>query len=524
MTMKEEKTVIVRKKIVISILAGFLSLLFAKCSVSLDRIYGIHLIWSLVFALLTGMAFEWQYSLLTVVCGTMWIPMAGGINPSGLFSVCLGVCFSLWILFNGIFIRKEDLRKPLLVYMKELIYGGISSILLSVLPSHIPGVTYNRFILPGVTLRLNVLNYLFTILMLTSVVFLLFETDICKKHLLLQNTESEIFVYRYLGMMILSCLLFFAFDTFMDNSYSASKGLHLSFVKAGTGGSIKITILCFMAAIICKGVIVTKRNQMAYEKEIESWNKMLEAQIDERTRELKNAYDDLESYSYTVSHELKSPLREIEAYVEIIEEDNFETLRPESLDDLQSVKDVCRETINLIQEMMDYAKAGYAILNPEKIDMSALITDCVKELKKANPDRRIDFRMNKIEAVVGDQFLIRQAVYNILSNAVKFTVKREQAVIEICSYKKKGTVCFSFADNGVGFDPDRADKLFDVFGRLHSEMDYEGKGVGLATVKKIISRHGGSVSIRGSLDKGCEVYFELPDAAGTEESSPFPGT
>jgi light-regulated signal transduction histidine kinase (bacteriophytochrome) len=97
---------------------------------------------------------------------------------------------------------------------------------------------------------------------------------------------------------------------------------------------------------------VSKRNQLEYESKIESWNRLLETQIDERTRELKNAYDDLESYSYTVSHELKSPLREIEAYIEIIEEDNYEALKEESLNDLRSVKKVCSDTIKLIQQMM----------------------------------------------------------------------------------------------------------------------------------------------------------------------------
>ena len=508
--MKDSKAEVMRKTL-ISILAGVLSLLLARYSLCLDEIYGIKLVWSVVFSLLVGLAFEWQYSILTVISGLIWIPAVADINPSGVYSVCLAVCFSLWVIFNGFMINKEDLKKPYMVYIKEMIFGLMTAVLLYYIPANLPGVGYNRFIMPGVTLRLNVINYLFTILMLVSVSFIVFEFDVFKKYVLGEEGEKDVLVYKYAGLTVLLSTLFYVFDTIVDNIYASSKGIHLSFIRVNTGGSIKITIFCFFSAVICKKLIVSKRNQLEYESKIESWNRLLETQIDERTRELKNAYDDLESYSYTVSHELKSPLREIEAYIEIIEEDNYEALKEESLNDLRSVKKVCSDTIKLIQQMMDYARVGYTILKPEYIDMYDLIVDCVRELRGENPHRNIIFQTENIEPVIGDAFLIRQAVYNILSNAVKYTAKREYAVVEISSYKKRGTVCFSFNDNGVGFDQNSADKLFEVFGRLHNESDFEGKGVGLATVKKIISRHGGSVSIRGSLDKGCEVYFEIPD-------------
>ena len=246
------------------------------------------------------------------------------------------------------------------------------------------------------------------------------------------------------------------------------------------------------------------------ELEIRALNKQLESTVIERTDQLSKAYSDLESFSYTVSHELKTPIREIETYIEFIGEDNADVLNEQSLKDIESIKNVCTNTMHLIQSMMEYSRVGYKALNNEYVDMNSVITECFSEIMKPVHDRKVKLETGDIPQIYGDKFLIKQLVFNIISNSVKFTKEKEEAVISVTADPSEDTVTLYFRDNGVGFEPNSNVHLFNVFDRMHNESDYEGSGIGLATVKKIVKRFNGKVTIEGWPNKGCCVTVQLP--------------
>lgn len=246
------------------------------------------------------------------------------------------------------------------------------------------------------------------------------------------------------------------------------------------------------------------------ELQIRALNKQLESTVIERTDQLSKAYSDLESFSYTVSHELKTPIREIETYIEFIEEDNAETLNEQSLKDIASIKSVCSNTMHLIQSMMEYSRVGYKALNNEYFDMNTIINECFFEIMKSLPDRQVKLEVGDIPQMYGDKFLIKQLVFNIISNSVKFTKGKSDAKITVTSELNEDTITFFFRDNGVGFEPSSNVHLFNVFDRMHNESDYEGSGVGLATVKKIVKRFNGKATIEGYPNQGCCLTISFP--------------
>lgn len=246
------------------------------------------------------------------------------------------------------------------------------------------------------------------------------------------------------------------------------------------------------------------------EKEIRALNKQLESTVIERTDQLSKAYSDLESFSYTVSHELKTPIREIETYIEFIEEDNREVLAEQSREDIGSIRQVCTNTLHLIQSMMEYSKVGYKALNNEFFDMKAIIEECYTEIMQSVSDRKVSLEVSELPQMYGDRFLIKQLVFNIISNSVKFTRCREEALITVTAESTEDHNTFYFRDNGVGFEQNSNVHLFNIFDRMHNESDYDGSGVGLATVKKIVKRFNGKAYIEGFPDKGCCVTIRFP--------------
>ena len=245
-------------------------------------------------------------------------------------------------------------------------------------------------------------------------------------------------------------------------------------------------------------------------------NDIVPSENDKRQKELekqalKKAYEDLDALIYTLTHELKSPAREIELYAEFIEEDNRDRLHPQSVKDIRSIRDTCENIITLVRLMMDYSRAGFKVMEKKKIDMTLLIRQCFDEQVSRYDHRDIQLHMDTLPELYGDLFMIRLAVSNILSNSVKFTLGREPAHITVSSRPWQGGVEYSFSDNGIGFDQKYAANLFEPFQRLQNEGEFEGNGIGLATVKKCVERFGGWVTIQGFLNKGCIVRIWFPE-------------
>ena len=224
----------------------------------------------------------------------------------------------------------------------------------------------------------------------------------------------------------------------------------------------------------------------------------------------KKAYEDLDALVYTLTHELKSPAREIELYAEFIEEDNRGRLLPQSVKDIRSIRDTCQNIIALVCLMMDYSRVGFKVIEKKRIDMTLLIRQCFDEQVNVQNNHTVRLKTEELPELYGDLFMIRLMMSNIISNSIKFTRGRENAEVIVSSKLTNGGIEYCIRDNGIGFDQKYAGNLFEPFQRLQNEGEYEGNGIGLATVKKVVERFGGHVSIEGVLNEGCTVSVWFP--------------
>lgn len=240
-------------------------------------------------------------------------------------------------------------------------------------------------------------------------------------------------------------------------------------------------------------------------------NEELEKTVEVRTAQLSQALKELEAFSFTVSHDLKSPLRSIDYYSKFILEDYSNELSNEVKNMILSIRSICENMFDLINKLLLYSMTSKATPELTAVDMDYLFRITFDEIVKPFKDRDINFIIEgKLPEISGDAVLLKQVVSNILSNAVKFTRNEKQARITVKCTGNGNQFNFSVKDNGVGFDMKYASKLFGIFQRIHTQNDFEGFGIGLATVKKIIEKHGGEVSIDSEEGIGTTVHFSLP--------------
>jgi PAS domain S-box-containing protein len=242
--------------------------------------------------------------------------------------------------------------------------------------------------------------------------------------------------------------------------------------------------------------------------EIQKMNLRLEQRVEERTK-------DLEAFAYTVSHDLKSPLRAIEGYSQFIREDYAKELNPEALVMVDNINDIAMDMITMINKLLEYATTTKLNLTWEKIDMKDMVVTIFDELKMTCPDRIVFMEIGtELPLLFADRILLKQVVMNILSNAVKFTRDRNPARIWVECHRVERDFVFSFRDNGVGFDMEYVQKLFGMFQRLHTKEEFDGVGIGLATVRNLIAKHGGRTWIQGNPGEGATAFFTLPFIEG----------
>jgi light-regulated signal transduction histidine kinase (bacteriophytochrome) len=240
-----------------------------------------------------------------------------------------------------------------------------------------------------------------------------------------------------------------------------------------------------------------------------SERKRFEQALREKNLELEKANGELEAFSYSVSHDLRAPLRAIDGFSKILLADCAAGLGEEGRRHLERVRANAVRMGHLIDDLLEFSRLSREPLNQQTVRPGELVRACLEELQGEMDGREVEVEAAEMPEVEGDPTMLRQVWFNLLSNALKYTRKRKVARIEVGCQERPGAREFFVRDNGVGFDMQFAGRLFGVFQRLHAPPEYEGTGVGLATVQRIVHRHGGQVRAESAPDAGATFYFTL---------------
>jgi light-regulated signal transduction histidine kinase (bacteriophytochrome) len=262
-----------------------------------------------------------------------------------------------------------------------------------------------------------------------------------------------------------------------------------------------------------KATISILEDLSAAQAEIGALNAELEVRVDQRTAELVVANKNLEAFAYSVAHDLRSPLRALSGYSEALTEDYADRLDDTGRWYADRIQAATERMGTLIDDLLLLAQVSRTDMNIEPVDLSAEVTAITAELHAREPGRAVRFAIHDGVRVIADRSLIRTVLQNLVENAWKFTAKRQDATIEFGgTVAGDARVCCYVRDNGAGFDPEFSSKLFQPFQRLHAVTDFPGTGIGLASVQRIVERHGGRVWAEGAVGQGATFYFTLSPA------------
>jgi PAS domain S-box-containing protein len=253
---------------------------------------------------------------------------------------------------------------------------------------------------------------------------------------------------------------------------------------------------------------ITERRKA--EEDIRRFNEQLEKKVIDRTRDLEAANKELEDFTYTVSHDLRTPLRAIDGFSRMLLRDEGNNLTENTQRKIDVIRDNVQRMGRLIDDLLALSRLGRTTMSLSSVDMEKLVNETWNDLCAIDDGHRKELQMWPLPGFFGDRALVRQVLANLLSNAVKYSRPKGRAIIEIGGKDSGDEILYYVKDKGVGFDMRYYDKLFGAFQRLHSDEEFEGTGVGLAIVRRIVHRHGGTVWAEGKVDEGAVFYFTLP--------------
>jgi signal transduction histidine kinase len=531
-------------KIFISVLLGVLSFIGIFYSIRIEFSgTSINFALSLMLPMLVALAWGWKYGFLSISLGLVFIyPFILG-PYNGWASLVPSLTFFIWIGLHGwgSLARKKEKTIWNSIYTLQIYHIVIRLVLYlllfqPLLKLNIP--FWNIEVMENLGLDI-IMIFAIKGIIVDSILLAICDSILLmpfvRKFFKLKIIQGSKYNTPALFSIVTFGMLFTLLIMFFNNLFISHVDIG-NWIRNPDDGTVLTLSLSLLLFIVMAGItvrylqknqearIVLEKRNRQYLQVIEKIKKMntdLEYLVDIRTSELKNAVKEMEEFSFGVSHDLKSPIRAIDAYSLMLLEDNPD-IDDNSKEMINNIKKHCKGMISLIDKILEYSILSNKKIELETINIREIVNELVTEYKIANPERNLFFSIiGDNISILGDKVLIKDAIGNIISNAVKYTRNRDKAEIEVELKDKGNKNEIIIKDNGVGFDMKHKDKIFNMFQRLHSQDEYEGSGIGLTLSRKIIANHGGEIFIESIRDKGTKVNIKLPyisNASNNEEA------